>query len=121
MIILALAALLTVVADPSARTPHSVLGVRPRAEPVITVPADGATLQRPPERFEITFPYAVVLDEVVVTSKSRSPVIAEGARMAWPSVSALLPPLGPGAYIAAWRVHDAAGHSFTGSVAFSVR
>ena len=122
MNILSFTALLAIAADQVSWTHHDGHGVGVQAEPAIsTVPADGAMLQRSPDRFEITFPYAVVLDEVVVSSKGRPPVVSEGPRAAWPSASALLPPLDSGGYVAAWRVHDAAGNSFTGTVAFVIR
>ncbi len=122
---LALAAALAFAGTASAQDPHA--GHHPQAQAgapeagITTVPSDGAMTQGSPDRFTATFPHAMVLKTVTLTTEGQAPVVvAAPAAPAAATVSVALPRLAPGTWTAAWTAEGADGHRMSGSISFMV-
>ncbi len=122
---LALTTALALAGTAAAQDPHA--GHHPQAQAgapqsgITTVPSDGAMTQGSPDRFTATFPHAMVLKTVTLTTEGQAPVVVTGsASPAAPTVSVALPRLAPGTWTAAWTAEGADGHAMSGSVSFMV-
>lgn len=109
----------------AAQDPHA--GHHPQASAtapqagITTVPSDGAMTQGSPERFSVTFPHAMVLQTVTLTSQDQQPIVVTASPApAAATVAVALPRLAPGTYTAAWAAEGADGHKMSGSVSFMV-
>lgn len=91
------------------------------AHGVVTSPADGAMTNGSPDWFTATFPHAMTLKAVTVTSEGQAAVtVPVAAAAATTRVSADLPTLTPGNYVLNWTAEGADGHEMTGTVGFMV-
>ncbi|HSK41436.1 MAG TPA: copper resistance protein CopC [Arenibaculum sp.] len=98
---------------PAAARAHAVL--------LETVPADGRTLDAAPERFTLRFNEPVRVASLrLVQGDGRSLTLAPEADTAPEQVTARLPELEPGSYIASWRLVSADGHPVAGSSVFTI-
>ena len=88
---------------------------------VTTVPADGAMTHGSPEQFSATFPHAMVLKTLTLTTPGQeSLVLTAPEAPPAPTVTVALPRLAPATYSAAWTAEGADGHKMTGSLSFMV-
>lgn len=122
---LALTAALAFAGTAAAQDPHA--GHHPQAQAaalqsgITTVPSDGAMTQGSPDRFTATFPHAMILKTVTLTTEGQAPVVVTApASPAAPTVSVALPRLAPGTWTAAWTAEGADGHTMSGSISFMV-
>ena len=107
----------------AAQEPHAghAMPAQVAAPQVTTVPANGAMTHGSPERFSVTFPHAMILKSVTLTSEGQAPVeVAVPAAPAAATVGVALPRLAPGTYTAAWTAEGPDGHKMSGSVSFMV-
>ena len=88
---------------------------------ITIVPADGAMTHGSPEQFSATFPHAMILKTVTLTTEGQAPILVTAPDApAAATVSVPLPRLAPGTYAAAWTAEGTDGHKMTGSVSFMV-
>ena len=123
--ILVLTAALAFAGAAAAQDPHAghagMQHQAPAASGIVTTPADGAMMQGAPERFSVTFPHAMILKTVTLSSEGQAPIVVTApAAPAAATVSVALPRLAPGTYAAAWAAEGPDGHKMSGSVSFMV-
>lgn len=98
---------------PAAALAHAVL--------LETLPADGRVLDAAPERFMLRFNEPVEVASLrLVQGNGRSLTLTPEADAAPEQVTARLPELEPGSYIASWRLVSADGHPIVGSSVFTI-
>jgi len=100
---------------------HAAMQAAAAPEGVVTSPADNF-MGAAPTAFAVTFPHAMTLTSVKLTSAAGQAVDVAVTPGATPSatVSTPLPALAPGSYSAAWSATGADGHQMNGVVRFMV-
>ena len=101
---------------------HASMPGMAAANAVTTSPADNAMLAAAPTAFSVSFPHAMTLKTLTLTSDAGQTVNVDVAATASPAtkVTAQLPTLAQGSYSAAWSATGADGHEMTGVVRFMV-
>ena len=102
------------------RSRHIGHSAQPTAS-VVTVPADGAMLMRPPSQVSITFAHPMRLTGVTIRAEGQADIdvpISDAPASATQSTA--LPALAPDTYRLAWTAEGSDGHTMTGTIGFMV-
>ena len=101
---------------------HASMPGMAAANAVTTSPADNAMLAAAPTEFSVSFPHAMTLKTLKLSSDAGQTVDVEVGPTTSPAttVTAPLPTLAQGSYSAAWSATGADGQEMTGVVRFMV-
>lgn len=93
------------------------------AYPVVSVPADGATVSESPREIRIQFTEGIEMEfSRIVVKNSSGEKVSQGnlRRLAEDTVAVDLKPLAPGAYTIEWQVLSVDTHVTDGALRFTV-